>query len=109
VFLALVSLRIVVTDQNNIDFLFFGKARGQTMSSTSDYPMNFAVTPLGQRKVAIPRLQRVGQGQSATKDKRRVSRACTAVCCHSLKITTLVHFTYICRIRARRDHPISPS
>lgn len=43
------------------------------------YPPNHAMVPLGQRKVAIPRLQRSGQGQSAAKDRRRVPRACTAV------------------------------
>ena len=56
------------------------------MSSTPVYAANFATTPLRQRKVAIPRLQTPGRGQNATKDRRRVPRACTAVCCNFSKL-----------------------
>lgn len=57
------------------------------MSSIPIYPANFATTPLKQRKVAIPRLQRPGPGHNATKDRRRVPRACTACQSHKIKCT----------------------
>lgn len=37
--------------------------------------------PTGQRKVAIPRLQKVGQINAISKHRRRVPRACTGVSC----------------------------
>ncbi|KAH7090694.1 C6 transcription factor-like protein [Paraphoma chrysanthemicola] len=49
--------------------------------------MNMPSTPLGQRKVAIPRLQRPGQGPHTIKDRRRVPRACTACRSHKIKCT----------------------
>ncbi|KAH6618851.1 C6 transcription factor-like protein [Boeremia exigua] len=48
------------------------------------HPASFPMTPLGQRKVAIPRLQKPTHGQIAPKERRRVPRACTA--CRSQKI-----------------------
>ncbi|KAF1938890.1 hypothetical protein EJ02DRAFT_457480 [Clathrospora elynae] len=36
-------------------------------------------TPMPERKLAIPRLQGVGQGHGRTKDTHRVDRACTGV------------------------------
>ncbi|KAF2624217.1 C6 transcription factor-like protein [Macroventuria anomochaeta] len=56
------------------------------MPSTPIYLTNFA-TPLAQRKVAIPRLQRPSQGQNGMKDRRRVPRACTACRSHKIKCT----------------------
>ncbi|KAJ4994504.1 C6 transcription factor [Stagonosporopsis vannaccii] len=57
------------------------------MSLTPMYSTKVAMTPLGQRKVAIPRLQKPGLGQTATKDRRRVPRACTACRSHKIKCT----------------------
>jgi hypothetical protein len=43
------------------------------------YQTNYDSTSLGQQKVAIPRLQRIEQGNYGTKERRRVPRACTGV------------------------------
>ncbi|KAF2848752.1 C6 transcription factor-like protein [Plenodomus tracheiphilus IPT5] len=51
------------------------------------YQPGYASTTIGQRKVAIPRLQKVGQGQGVTKDRRRVPRACTGCRSHKIKCT----------------------
>lgn len=59
--------------------LWVGDAHVEIMSSTPVDTSNLATTLLRQHKVAIPRLQRPGHGQNATKDRGRVPRACTTV------------------------------
>jgi len=58
-------------------------------SNTHDHrsPSGFVSTPLPQRKVAIPRLQKHGQLPGVAKDRRRVSRACTGCRTHKIKCT----------------------
>ncbi|KAL6703588.1 hypothetical protein ACN47E_009533 [Coniothyrium glycines] len=58
-------------------------------SHTSDQRglVGYNTTPIGQRKVAIPRLQKVGQANDAAKDRRRVPRACTGCRSHKIKCT----------------------
>ncbi|CBX93466.1 hypothetical protein IAQ61_009158 [Plenodomus lingam] len=51
------------------------------------YQPGFASTSVGQRKVAIPRLQKQGPGQGVSKDRRRVPRACTGCRSHKIKCT----------------------
>jgi hypothetical protein len=66
------------------------------MSSPTAHPVDVVPAPLGQRRVAIPRLQRTDQRPDTVKNRRRVPRACTAVSelrqCEMLDIEVVIHF-----------------
>jgi hypothetical protein len=66
------------------------------MSSPIARLVDVVPAPLGQRRVAIPRLQRTDQRPDTVKNRRRVPRACTAVSelrqCEMLDIEVVIHF-----------------
>ncbi|KAF1852037.1 C6 transcription factor-like protein [Cucurbitaria berberidis CBS 394.84] len=72
------------------------------------YPSSSVTSPIGQRKVAIPRLQRADLGQNFAKERRRVPRACTACRSHKIKCTGERPFCKHCATTSRECVYIMP-